>query len=77
MLGSVIEPSDVASTGRPRWRHGDYVLADVWELLAAVNAGSKSKPARYPRPGDDDMNATPERLAALAALKRPEVMDGG
>lgn len=84
-LGSVVDISESSgpATARPRWRHSDYILADVWDLLVAVNKDPKKKAATYPRPEKKgarskqrETQARREALAARDERQHTEV-DGG
>lgn len=61
--------------GQPPWTATDYLLADVYDALAAGNwqrsGGPKQKyPKPYPRPGSRRRaKDTPERAAALASAR--------
>ncbi|MFJ9443251.1 hypothetical protein ACIRRH_15475 [Kitasatospora sp. NPDC101235] len=61
-----------ALTGRPAWSRGEYLLADIWDVLASANwqrGGDRHapRPKPYPRPGARRDPA--ERAAALAAAR--------
>ncbi|WP_224284902.1 hypothetical protein, partial [Streptomyces sp. LS1784] len=64
-----------ALAGRPGWTQADYLLADIWDVLAGANwqrGGDKhaSRPKPYPRPGARSSRRDPaERAAALAAAR--------
>jgi hypothetical protein len=61
-----------ALTGRAAWSQAEYLLADIWDVLASANwqrGGDRHapRPKSYPRPGARRDPA--ERAAALAAAR--------
>jgi hypothetical protein len=62
-----------ALDGRPAWSQAEYMLADIWDVLAAGNwqrGGDRHqpRPALYPRPGTPAARRnSAERAAHLAA----------
>lgn len=73
-LGSVIEidTAAVRDAARPRWRHGDYLLADLWDLLMHANGVPD---ARYPRPDARGAGDNEERSRLLS--ERADLLRGG
>ena len=60
--------TDASSSDEPgpqRWTQADYILADVFDLLAAVHTKDPVDP--YPRPKRRKRRASPERVAQLRA----------
>ncbi|MFD7410616.1 hypothetical protein [Kitasatospora purpeofusca] len=64
-----------ALDGRPAWSQTDYLLADIWDVLASANwqRGADKhtpRPGPYPRPGAAGPHRDPaERAAALEAAR--------
>ncbi|MFJ4799205.1 hypothetical protein [Kitasatospora purpeofusca] len=64
-----------ALDGRPAWGQTDYLLADIFDVLAGANwqrGGDKTtpRPKPYPRPGAAGPRRDPaERAAALDAAR--------
>ncbi|MEU1284904.1 hypothetical protein [Kitasatospora sp. NPDC005856] len=66
----------LSGTGRPAWSQAEYLLADIWDVLASANwqrGGDRhaTRPKLYPRPGTASARRDPaERAAALAAARK-------
>lgn len=59
-----------------RWTHAEYLMADLYDLLLAVNS-SQEQPKPYPRPRRRVVHrrASPERVAQLRQMTGREVPD--